>query len=140
MTRALVAVFVLLYATPALAQMVICTKPDGSKYVGPTPPEGCESARGVQMPKIANNDASQSDYAPEKGEAEAIVACHNAVKDKLKSPATAQFPPVDSISRKEGWDRIIRGVVDSQNPMGGMMRTNYSCSAKHHLEGYWSVT
>lgn len=45
MRLALVAL--VLYATPALAQMVICTKPDASKYVGAQPPEGCVTEKTI---------------------------------------------------------------------------------------------
>lgn len=63
---------------------------------------------------------------------EAAVMCHEFLKDRLKSPATANFQPVrdSDISRvQDSWR--VRSYVDSQNGFGAMLRTTYTCQVTY---------
>jgi hypothetical protein len=66
-------------------------------------------------------------------------ACQDAVLDRLKAPATAQFPDLDaeafSIQRGQ-W--VIAGAVDSENGFGAMIRTDYECRATSTAD-HWNA-
>lgn len=66
----------------------------------------------------------------DRDEATAVPVCENAVRDQLKSPATAQFTvtgkyvggPDDNVSG------TIEGTVDSQNGFGALVRSDWTCT------------
>lgn len=65
-----------------------------------------------QQPYDANN------------EYEAIAQCEDAVKNRLKSPSTAEF---DLTATGSGtW--IVTGTVDAENSFGAMTRSNVQCT------------
>lgn len=57
--------------------------------------------------------------------------CETAVEQKLKSPASAKFPPQHAAAVKAIAPRTYRMVsyVDSQNGFGAVLRTNFTCEA-----------
>ena len=57
-----------------------------------------------------------------------VVLCENAVKETLRSPGTADFPfgHVMNVTHSGGRHRLI-SHVDSQNALGGVVRTRFSC-------------
>lgn len=60
----------------------------------------------------------------------AYVACQVEIEKVLKSPGTADYPPMSSTNHyNDGnrWD--FRSYVDSQNGFGGVVRTDYACDA-----------
>ena len=59
---------------------------------------------------------------------EAKDSCHEWVKEKLKSPATAEFSG-DSVTGTGG-DYAIAGNVDSQNGFGAVVRTAWTCTVR----------
>ena len=60
------------------------------------------------------------------------LACHDWVKDRLKSPSSAKFSG-DTIKRT-GNTYVVTGAVDSQNSFGAMIRNRYQCEAIHEGE------
>jgi hypothetical protein len=68
-------------------------------------------------------------------EAGAEIACENAVKDRLKSPGSADF---EHITKKDNGDDTwtIRGHVDSDNPLGASMRSTYGCTVNKEGDGW----
>lgn len=62
-------------------------------------------------------------------------ACHDAVKEKLKSPGTAQF---GGEFRRESTTPELTGYVDSQNGFGALVRTTWVCTGTATDVG-WSV-
>lgn len=58
------------------------------------------------------------------------IACHDWVKDRLKSPGPAEFSE-DSVSKVNEQRYILTGAVDSQNGFGAMIRNTYRCEASH---------
>jgi hypothetical protein len=63
-----------------------------------------------------------------------MVACEDFVTRQLVAPATAKFPTANHIAisqldpDKPEW--LIVGYVDSENKMGAMLRTDYSCTVR----------
>lgn len=58
----------------------------------------------------------------------AATACQELVSERLKSPATAQFPEPQVQERGAAGDAfLVTGEVDSQNGFGAMVRSSYSC-------------
>ena len=61
----------------------------------------------------------------------AYIHCQNHVKNRLKSPASADFPLLpDYAERMKNSAYIIQGYVDSQNGFGAMVRSNFTCGIK----------
>lgn len=61
-----------------------------------------------------------------------IRACQGWAKERLKAPATAEFP--DGATASEGppdtW--AVRGEVDSENSFGALIRSGYRCTVVYH--------
>ena len=55
----------------------------------------------------------------------AQVACEDFVKDRLKSPGTADFSDTEREGSGRTW--TVRGSVDSQNSFGAVVRNTYTC-------------
>jgi hypothetical protein len=70
-------------------------------------------------------------------EAAFVDACHEAVKAKLKAPATAQFSH-ESINTPTDKAKNIVGDLDSQNGFGALVRSHYRCFA-YIVDGRWHV-
>jgi len=62
-------------------------------------------------------------------------ACHNAVKDRLKSPGTAQF---GGEFLREATTPELVGWVDAQNGFGALVRSDWVCAGTKTDVG-WSV-
>lgn len=59
----------------------------------------------------------------------AKTACHDAVRVRLKAPASAVFGSIDEYGNSGNNEvREIRGSVDSQNSFGATLRSQYVCS------------
>ncbi|WP_143340896.1 hypothetical protein [Dethiosulfovibrio salsuginis] len=92
----------------------------------PQPVEVKPPAREQHKPYVPQEDVGD--------EIAAFIWSKNFVKDYLKCPSTAKFPFIDRESRQlddSTW--VIKSYVDSQNPMGAMIRTYYI--AKMHYRG-----
>ena len=68
-------------------------------------------------------------------EAALTDACHTAVRDRLKSPGTAQF---GGEFRRESTTPELTGYVDSQNGFGALVRATWGCTGTATDVG-WSV-
>lgn len=77
----------------------------------------------------------------------AAVMCEDFVKQRLKSPGTAEFPGVtDSdyakttvLSDTKPWKYKVTGVVDSQNGFGATVRSNYACTVSTKDDKTWTL-
>jgi hypothetical protein len=81
---------------------------------------------------------SKAPKAPD--EVGAYVICEEFVKDRLKAPATAEFPWItDSriTASSNGQFRVI-SYVDAQNSFGGQIRTHYDCTVQY-ASGRWTL-
>ena len=78
-----------------------------------------------------NNNSNDSSYVAEKkySKLSAYTMSQTFVKEKLKSPSTAEFTcdyekDVNQISDSMF---VVNGFVDSQNGFGAMLRSSYRC-------------
>lgn len=62
----------------------------------------------------------------EADEGDAIYACKDFTKDKLKSPSSAKFSDETASGSGSSW--TSSGTVDSQNSFGAMVRSGYTCT------------
>lgn len=73
------------------------------------------------------------------------VACQDAVRARLRSPSTADFPGPFTESSDEAVRMLadssyrVASYVDAQNAFGGTVRTSYSCTFKRSSEGRWQL-
>ena len=70
--------------------------------------------------------ASCGTSGPDRYEAEDI--CHQFVKERLKSPGTADFG--DETTAQAGTEWTVTGSVDSENLFGGTVRNQFTCVAR----------
>lgn len=57
----------------------------------------------------------------------AIHACEEAVKDRLKAPATARF--LHESARQSGTLYYVEGDVDAENGFGALIRGHFRCTS-----------
>lgn len=73
-------------------------------------------------------------------EAKAYMACQDAVKKRLKSPSSADFPWLDfgHMELSEGHYRI-RASFEAQNMMGVSIQNTFTCEAIYIGDEEWSI-
>jgi hypothetical protein len=74
----------------------------------------------------------------------AAVMCEEFVKEKLKSPGTAEFSGVTetkikTLSDKKPWKYQVTAWVDSQNDFGGVVRNPYMCVISTKDDHNWTL-
>lgn len=67
----------------------------------------------------------------------AEVMCEEFVKDRLKSPATAEFS--EQAHRADGAAWVVSGVVDSENGFGALVRSDYTCELRRVSDDEWQA-
>lgn len=75
---------------------------------------------------------------PDEGtEFDAYVVAQGFVRDRLKAPATAQFPAQSQtrITKDHGMKWIVSGYVDSQNSFGALLRIRYRAEMTYRGKG-----
>ncbi|GEM_PF-2626972 len=88
---------------------------------------------------IANKNA----WKTSDNKSMAYLMCEDWVKNRLKSPSSAEFPGVfdgkleNIIQTNQRYS--IRSYVDSQNSFGAMLRTNFHCVTTQTSEGNWEL-
>lgn len=66
----------------------------------------------------------------------AKIICEADVKQRLRSPASADFPFLDYRHLNKGRQRyLIQSYVDSQNAFGADIRTNWTCDIQYNGSG-----
>lgn len=75
---------------------------------------------------------------------EATIMCERFVKQRLKSPGSAEFSgasetTVTTISGKAPWKYQVSGHVDSQNSFGAKLRNTYGCTASTTDGETWTL-
>lgn len=63
-------------------------------------------------------------------EGEAVTACQDAVKARLKAPGSASFHSGATETKPSIW-RVV-GDVDAANSFGGEVRTSFTCTVVWH--------
>lgn len=69
--------------------------------------------------------------APADARQNLINACREAVKTKMKAPATAQWPGGERVTTEQGSNTTVDGQVDAQNGFGALIRSPFRCRATH---------
>lgn len=78
--------------------------------------------------------AMSEETTPKKkiNDASAYVQCKNFVMERLRAPATADFPFMDYTAWDMGNDTwVVKSYVDSQNGFGAMIRSNWHCKVQY---------
>ena len=73
---------------------------------------------------------------------QAFLAAKEFMKQRLKSPSTADFPFLrdgSQITTLECGHFKVRSFVDAQNSFGAMIRTNYEAVLRHSGGGNWTL-
>lgn len=83
----------------------------------------------------AKSDKSSYERVPIIDKSTAQYACENFVKNNLKSPSTAAFPPITEMQIESDINNIwtVNSYVDAQNSFSAMIRSQFSCQIK--IEG-----
>lgn len=68
----------------------------------------------------------------------AIPACREQVKSKMKAPATTRFPGGETVKTGVGQPEI-EGVYDSENGFSALIRGSYSCMLQYDANGHPQV-
>ena len=80
------------------------------------------------------------DDGPDRGPGDRFGAedvCKQAVKDRLKAPATAKFSSTKATLSGGSW--TVTGAVDSENSFGALVRGNFTCQADHQVDENWTT-
>jgi hypothetical protein len=95
-------------------------------------------AAGISLFTDSKNSKTYS--IPDKYDA--YIMMEKFVKEKLKSPKTAEFEPISTITFKnEGNVWAFVGYVDSQNSFGALIRTNFSIGMRYYTDNEnWGLT
>jgi hypothetical protein len=95
-------------------------------------PEQIAQREAAAAEQAANLAASKLREARNSADIGAGLACQDAMRRRLKAPATAQFPLVREVDVDRTGDGkySYRSYVDSQNSFGAMLRTQFSCDAE----------
>jgi hypothetical protein len=75
-------------------------------------------------------------------ESDAKFICQKFVTDRLRAPATAQFPSYSEqkASKNNDGSFIVVGYVDAQNGFGANIRTYYGCTVMPKgNDGNWTL-
>jgi hypothetical protein len=84
------------------------------------------------MPGKGSDPAGPSASSPSDRSSMAVVQCQNYVRDRLRSPSTADFPWLDHSVTPEGSETyLVRSYVDAQNGFGATVRNNYTCKIQY---------
>lgn len=80
--------------------------------------------------------ASEDDGGGESG---AEVVCEDFVKDRLKSPSSAEFSDAVTTESASDGSWTVRGIVDSENGFGAMLRNSYTCTVRFAGGDRWTL-
>ena len=94
----------------------------------------------IMMCILAAGSSDSNNGKPrEPDEISAFVMSEEFVKNRLKAPATADFPWYDRsfVSDLGGGRFKVSANVDSKNSFGAKIRTHYTCVLKYKGEDAW---
>ncbi|ROO51081.1 hypothetical protein EDC02_5945 [Micromonospora sp. Llam0] len=92
---------------------------------------------GIIFTQIGNSADEPIDPVTADRSFDAEVMCQEPIKDRLKAPATAEFPPAEV--KKNGAIYSVTGDVDAENGFGAKIRTGYKCTIKDNGDGTWTA-
>lgn len=90
---------------------------------------------------LANRgDSSSSSGGDGRDEFGAQVMCEQFVEDRLKAPATADFPSSSEyVVSGSGNSYTVQGYVDAENSFGAKIRTNFVCEVRDNGDDTWNL-
>ncbi len=103
----------------------------------------------LQKEKQEAKRKAQKDFKTrcDKNDRLAFVMVQNAVRSRLKSPSSAEFPVLESktveykVKGSTDCYYTVRGVVDAQNSFGAMLRRTFMAQITYFYKtGAWRVT
>lgn len=71
---------------------------------------------------------------------DAYVACRQFVRDRVATPATAEFPPTSGarITGDGDGPYVVAATVDAENSFGALVRSEFTCTVSR-VEGGWRL-
>ena len=92
----------------------------------------------VLLVSACSSDDGGSGDADEGDAGTAQVMCREFIKDRLKSPSTADFSDESPTETgKQTWR--VSGSVDSENGFGAMIRNDYVCTIRYAGDDNWRL-
>ncbi|WP_151671431.1 hypothetical protein [Nitrincola schmidtii] len=88
-----------------------------------------------QIPESSHPPINQVETkkSPVIDEYNALITCQNRVRNNMRSPSSAKFPPMRDINvyKVDENEWLIRGFVDGQNSFGAVVREHYECQVEY---------
>jgi hypothetical protein len=85
-----------------------------------------------------NNNEYETPWQDKDESTMAYIMCQDWVKQRLVSPATADFPRYDQVTvTRNGQVYTIVGYVDSQNRFGALLRSNFYAEVEQIDKERW---
>ena len=94
---------------------------------------GAIAAGGLILGVIIGVDLLKKPHVPDGTDAAAV--CKQMVKDRLKSPSSAEFSGVGYDGTSPVW--TVTGAVDAENSFGAKLRLNWRCVVE--INGGWKL-
>jgi hypothetical protein len=85
----------------------------------------------------SNSDTTEDSDTDDGSMAE--IMCEEFVSERLKAPASAEFPGADLVEPLGGDQYTVTAAVDSQNGFGAMIRTGYVCTIQNTGGDEWTL-
>lgn len=71
---------------------------------------------------------------------DAYRVCRDAMRDRLKAPATAEFQSAyEAAITQQDTYYFVESWVDSENAFGALLRTHYTCTVQHVGDGVYQL-
>ena len=90
---------------------------------------GCSSGEAAEPAYTPPTDGAVA--AGQQRVDDAYEFCIDAITDKLKAPATAEFSDRDPTNEaRDGHRYLFTGTVDSENGFGALVRSDWACEIR----------
>ncbi len=105
----------------------------------------CWEKQGIEYYQYLTKEfavSERSDIDDSKEATTAKICAEKAVRDALKSPATAKFCSYSEMTAKNvgGNDWVVTGYVDAENSFGAMLRENWTVKLTLTQTGFTNFT
>lgn len=96
------------------------------------------------LPDFEEPEQVQVNWQDEDNSGEAYGHCEIWVKERLKSPSTADFPSlflkdIEDFVKKDGTIYTVESYVDAQNSYGATIRSNFNCVVRQSGKNLWEL-
>jgi len=108
-----------------------------------SPGRGTGGARDAAITPETPQQKAEARWNSNEGKVDAFSMSQKFIKERLKSPGSAEFPSItDSdvvITHKGGGRFTVKAYVDSQNAFGALLRTRYTCEIRDNGDRTWAL-